>query len=166
MALYEKALSRFPDHPTATVALSEILLDIYCQKIPAEVVDPDSLLPPTFPTTTKNPASKSTTPDPLNSARQAPPQNHVEADAMSPNPSTPEELNRLAARDRAYSLLSSLTKLGSGWDYPEAWFALARAYEEGGQIDKAKEVLWWTVELEDSRPIRGWDCIALGSGVL
>jgi cargo-transport protein YPP1 len=53
-------------------------------------------------------------------------------------------------------LLSSLTKLGRGWDYSEAWFSLARAYEESGQVGKAKEVLWWCVELEDTRPVRGW----------
>ena len=72
---------------------------------------------------------------------------------------TPANLNRIAARDRAYGLLSTLTKLGSGWDYSEAWFQLARAYELGGEVDKAKEVLWWCVELEDSRPIRGWDAV-------
>lgn len=78
----------------------------------------------------------------------------------------PEELNRLAARDRAYSLLSSLTKLGTGWDYSEAWFALARAYEEGGQIQKAKDVLWWCVELEDSKALRKWSCVGVGGFVL
>lgn len=78
----------------------------------------------------------------------------------------PEELNRIAARDRAYSLLSCLTKSGSGWDNSEAWFALARAYEEGGQIEKAKEVLWWCVELEDTRPIRHWKKVSVGGFVL
>ncbi|KAJ9611540.1 hypothetical protein H2200_004724 [Cladophialophora chaetospira] len=69
---------------------------------------------------------------------------------------TPENLNRLAARDRAYGLLSTLTKLGSGWDNSAAWFALARAHELGGEVEKAKEILWWCVELEDSRPLRAW----------
>lgn len=69
---------------------------------------------------------------------------------------TPENLNRLAARDRAYGLLSTLTKLGSGWDNSEAWLALARAHELGGEVGKAKEILWWCVELEDSRPVRHW----------
>ena len=54
-------------------------------------------------------------------------------------------VDRLAARDRAYGLLSGLTKLGTGWNYSDAWFALARAYEESGQLDKAKEALWWCV---------------------
>lgn len=76
-------------------------------------------------------------------------------------------LDRLAARDRAYGLLSTLTKLGTGWNYSEAWFALARAYELGGQIDKAKGVLWWCVELEESRPVRDWsDVVGRGGYVL
>lgn len=75
----------------------------------------------------------------------------------------PKFLNRLGARDRAYGLLSSLTKRGSSWDNSEAWYALSRAYEAGGQVDKLKEVLWWCVELEDRRPIRHWSNI--GSGV-
>lgn len=79
---------------------------------------------------------------------------------------TPENLNRLAARDRAYGLLSTLTKLGSGWDNSEAWFALARAHELGGELDKAKEILWWCVELEDRRPIRHWSNVACGGYVL
>lgn len=69
---------------------------------------------------------------------------------------TPENLNRLAARDRAHGLLTTLTKLGSGWDSSEAWLALARANELGGEFDKAKQILWWCVELEDTRPIRHW----------
>lgn len=79
---------------------------------------------------------------------------------------TPDNLNRLAARDRAYGLLSTLTKLGTGWDNSEAWFALARAHELGGEIEKAKEMLWWVVELEDSRPLRGWWNVGVGGYVL
>lgn len=79
---------------------------------------------------------------------------------------SPPELSRLAARDRAFGLLSTLTKLGAGWDYSEAWYALARAYEESGQIEKAKEVLWWCVELEDTHPVRNWRSVALGGFVL
>lgn len=75
-------------------------------------------------------------------------------------------LNRLAARDRAFGLLSTLTKLGVGWDYSEAWYALARAYEESGQIEKTKEVLWWCVELEDTHPVRSWKNVGTGGFVL
>lgn len=80
------------------------------------------------------------------------------------NQISPPELNRLAARDRAFGLLSTLTKLGSGWDYSEAWYTLARAYEESGQVEKTKEVLWWCIELEDTHPVRPWK--ALGGSVL
>lgn len=75
-------------------------------------------------------------------------------------------LDRLASRDRAYGLLSNLTKLGSGWNYSEAWFALARAYEESGQPDKAKEVFWWCVELEEGMGVRQWNCVNTGGYVL
>lgn len=75
-------------------------------------------------------------------------------------------IDRLAARDRASGLLTGLTKLGSAWDYPEAWFALARAHEESGLIEKAKEVLWWCVELEEGRGVREWRCLGSGGYVL
>lgn len=76
------------------------------------------------------------------------------------------KVDRLASRDRAYGLLSNLTKLGTGWNYSEAWFALARAYEESGQLDKAKDVLWWCVELEEGVGVREWDCVNTGGYVL
>lgn len=80
-----------------------------------------------------------------------------------PHRATSLPLNdRLAARDRAYGLLSGLTKLGSGWNDSEAWFALARAYEESGQVDKARDALWWCVELEDSRGVRAWEVVGGG----
>jgi cargo-transport protein YPP1 len=182
MAHYEKAVSHLPNHPSATVGLSEILLDIYEQKVSLEPEDPNSLLP-----NNASPSKDTSSPVPptgLSPSRdihpgQPPPTNGTSAaaPATEPQPSAsshlqrckpamPEELNRLAARDRAYALLSALTKLGSGWDYAEAWFALSRAYELGGQVDKAKEVLWWTVELEDSRPVRGWEVVGRGGGVL
>ncbi len=75
-------------------------------------------------------------------------------------------LDRLAARDRAYGLLNALTKLGTGWNCSEAWFVLARAYEEGGQLDKAREVLWWCVELEEGRGVRDWSVVNAGGYVL
>ena len=75
-------------------------------------------------------------------------------------------VDRLAARDRAYMLLSGLTKLGTGWNDAEAWFALARAYEESGQLDKAKDALWWCVELEDHTGAREWGCVGAGGYVL
>lgn len=75
-------------------------------------------------------------------------------------------IDRLAARDRAHGLLSSLTKLGSAWNNSEAWFALARAHEESGQVDKAREVLWWCVDLEEGTGVREWQCLGTGGYVL
>lgn len=65
-------------------------------------------------------------------------------------------LHRLGARDRAFGLLDTLTKTGVGWNHCEAWFSLARAYEESGQAEKAREVLWWCIELEEARGVRDW----------
>jgi cargo-transport protein YPP1 len=95
-------------------------------------------------------------------------QTKAEDDKLAP-PYKAESLplvDRLSARDRAYGLLSGLTKLGSGWSYSEAWFALARAYEESGQLDKAKEALWWCVELEEGKGVRDWTNVGIGGYVL
>ena len=106
----------------------------------------DSLTSPTTAATT-----------PMSSDKHQSPSNHTRR--------TQEAVDRLAARDRAYGLLSSLTKLGTSWDSSEAWFALARAYEESGQPDRAKEVLWWVVELEEKRPVRGWSVLGWGGSL-
>ena len=74
-------------------------------------------------------------------------------------------LGRLAARDRAHALLTALTRRGHGWDDSEAWFALARALEAGGQLERAREVLWWVVELEEQRPVRNWGVLGPGCGL-
>ncbi|KAF2128623.1 hypothetical protein P153DRAFT_367728 [Dothidotthia symphoricarpi CBS 119687] len=154
---FERALLHFPDHPEGIVGLSNILLDIYAEVIPME---PDQ---------GTNAANYSSLPSvPL---AQQTPSNLKSSRLTSYIPSvqnqlSPPKLNRLAARDRAFGLLSTLTKLGTGWDYSEAWFALARAYEESGMIDKTKEVLWWCVELEDTHPVRGWKNVTLGGFVL
>ena len=181
MIEYESALSHYPDHATATVGLSSILLDIYSQTIPPQ---PErSLLQAEYDQGERGRAKESSRPilasvsapkSKYQSGRDSGTQEDLDISSpedtllSSPRhlPDTdrraPETLDRLAARDRAYGLLSSLTKLGTGWDNSQAWFALARAYEESGQVEKAKEVLWWVVELEDKRPIRGWECLGQG----
>ena len=157
MSAYEAALSHWPDHSEAIIGLSNLLMDIYEQKLSAEEPQPllsplttssSSLINPT-PGSNSRPATtaKSTL---ANTGRELPPSFTRNGDP------TPEELNRLAARDRAYMLLHNLTRLGTGWDDTEAWVGLARAYELKGDTGKAKGCLWWVVELEDSRPIRGW----------
>ncbi|EEQ87072.2 filamentation protein [Blastomyces dermatitidis ER-3] len=158
---FEDALMYYPDHPSATVGLANLLLDIYDQTLPPEKPEPD------LDTITSGVSLLS-----YSSKLKANSQTH-DGEQTSGNSgpslsqeSTPEALDRLAARDRAYGLLSALTKLGSAWDNSEAWFALSRAYEQSGQIDKAKEVLWWCVELEDKKPIRHWWNVGSGGYVL
>lgn len=63
-------------------------------------------------------------------------------------------------------LLSNLTRLGTGWDNSEAWLTLARAHELSKQLDKAKQALWWVVELEENQPIRPWSDVGGGSFTL
>lgn len=155
---FERALLHFPDHPQAIVGLSNILLDIYSQDIPMEPTRAAEVIP----------LSPTQTPVVSETVIDSEPKKHrlTSHTPSAENHLSPPELSRLAARDRAFGLLSTLTKLGPGWDYSEAWYALARAYEESGQIEKAKEVLWWCVELEDTHPVRNWRSVALGGYVL
>ncbi|KAJ4302902.1 hypothetical protein N0V90_001793 [Kalmusia sp. IMI 367209] len=153
---FERAVLHFPDHPEAIVGLSNILLDIYCKIIPLERASNLSASTPSPLPSVSSIANSSDSPTA-----------HLTAHTPSAeNQLSPPELNRLAARDRAFGLLSTLTKHGAGWDYSEAWYALARAYEESGQLDKTKEVLWWCVELEDTHPMRSWKNVTLGGFVL
>lgn len=154
---FERALLHFPDHPDGIVGLSNILLDIYAQAIPLEPAETRNV------SDVSSSTSKSIAPE----KETVPKTHHLTSHTPSvENQLSPPELHRLAARDRAFGLLSTLTKLGVGWDYSEAWYALARAYEESGQIEKTKEVLWWCVELEDTRPVRNWKNITTGGLVL
>ncbi|KAL8958972.1 MAG: hypothetical protein Q9193_004076 [Seirophora villosa] len=143
---FEKALGWFPDHSTATVRLSNMLLDYYQKE--------ESAALPTSP-------KKDSEAEPVLASLPPIGKSGSEKGESSNgrHEASPKLLSRLAARDRAYGLLSMLTKSGRGWDDSEAWSALARVYEQSGQIDKAKEALWWVVELEDSRPLRDWSSI-------
>ncbi|KAJ4353670.1 uncharacterized protein N0V89_005400 [Didymosphaeria variabile] len=153
---FERAVQHFPDHPEAIVGLSNILLDIYCKIISLERTSNLGGPAPSAPQSIPSSANSSDSPTA-----------HLTAHTPSAeNQLSPPELTRLAARDRAFGLLSTLTKRGAGWDYSEAWYALARAYEESGQLDKTKEVLWWCVELEDTHPTRSWHNVTLGGFVL
>ena len=159
----EQALMYWPNHPGATIALSNVLLDMYEQKMTSEKSSK----------TMEEPVRKPGYSTHIASAKASTLNGSVVGDgpmatkqAEEDLRKTPENLNRLAARDRAYGLLSSLTKLGSSWDDSEAWFALARAHECSGQIEKAKEVLWYCVELEDTRPVRHWRNLGSGGCVI
>ncbi|OGE57223.1 hypothetical protein PENARI_c002G08433 [Penicillium arizonense] len=166
---YENALLRHQDHPTATIGLANLLLDIWDQTLSPEPLNADvdlnvsrlSLLSET----PKPKSAKAISTDDLKVSRETENAGPDEAPS-SAHDVDPQQLHRLAARDRAYGLLSALTKLGSSWDSSEAWYALSRAYEAGEQVEKLKEVLWWCIELEDRRPIRHWSNIGSGLYVL
>lgn len=193
---FEAALTHYPDHPSAIVGLSNILLDLYSEKIVPPRAFPDMDLiggSETMPGTNQStaniispsrkvaetPGLLPTTPLGLG-AFKFPKREAAPATDPARSPTSPHEskldppyksssvplVDRLASRDRAYGLLSSLTKLGSGWNCSEAWFALARVHEESGQADKAKEVLWWCVELEEGMGVREWSCVNTGGYVL
>jgi hypothetical protein len=207
LAEFELALTHFADHPSATVGLSNILLDIYTETLlpppsVTTILPPDPSITPSQSTvnipirTASNPRHASSTastfpaqiPTPLglpasttsnttifqlssSPSKVSNPDTHLDqpsASTLEPphKTTTTVLLDRLAARDRAYGLLSALTKLGSAWTYSEAWYALARAYEEGGQLDKAREVLWWCVELEEGKGVRDWGVVGVGGYVL
>ncbi|KAK0665980.1 hypothetical protein QBC41DRAFT_157453 [Cercophora samala] len=202
---FETALTHFPDHPIAIVGLSNILLDIYSEKLlppPAVsgldlggasltsdshedhpiIASPPSRYPelPSEPLglgpPKRKPVSKKQTHEEVFDDDEDEEENTNGASSASPSrllgPQLPPPykatslplIDRLAARDRAYGLLSGLTKLGSGWNYSEAWFALARAYEESGQAEKARDALWWVVELEDGMGLREWGVVTAGGG--
>ena len=55
--------------------------------------------------------------------------------------------------DLAAGMLSYLTK-GKGWDVPEAWYYLAKAYGLQGRKEKEKEFLRLALELSERRGVR------------
>lgn len=161
---YEDSLSYYPDHPASIISLSSQLLDIYSEAMPAEPPQPQLAAQNTAAGAADHTLAVTSLPSQFSSLT-APASTPEQTPATSKLPSkepAPAELNRLAARERAYMLLSNLTRLGSGWDDSEAWLQLARAHELSGQIGKAKEALWWVVELEETRPVRGWRDAAAG----
>ncbi|KAM0263060.1 hypothetical protein ACHAQJ_001439 [Trichoderma viride] len=192
---FESALTYYPDHPAAIVGLSNILLDIYSEKllptpaIPAldghEIFDDTrharsassssalKILPYT-PLGLASDLSTVEVPSPgegdeKEETKAAGSDSDSRDEHALPAPYKASHLplvDRLAARDRAFTLLSGLTRLGTGWDYSDAWFALARAHEENGQVEKAKEVLWWCVELEEAMGVRDWRSLAAGGYII
>ncbi|KFZ22816.1 hypothetical protein V502_02709 [Pseudogymnoascus sp. VKM F-4520 (FW-2644)] len=156
---FEAALTHFPDHPAAIVGLSNILLDISSETL---------VYPPSIPTiaTPPSPASASPTPHKpsTHTSTTSTPLGLPPPPLLGPAPATTKLalFDRLAARDRAHGLLDRLTKLGGGWNDSEAWFGLARAYEDAKMEGKAKEALWWCVQLEEARGVRGWEAVGGG----
>ena len=162
---FEQCLMYFPNHARGIVGLSNVLLD-YCEKKVELGRRVDDGRPKQDVKSERRPSTPKVVSQngSIGSSRSEASQAGTSADTNDELRKTPENLNRLAARDRAYGLLSTLTKLGTGWDDSEAWFALARAHELGGEVDKAKEILWWCVELEDKRPIRHWRNVGCNGG--
>ncbi|PYI09989.1 putative filamentation protein [Aspergillus sclerotiicarbonarius CBS 121057] len=165
MEHFETALLHDADHPKATAGLSNLLLDIYDQKVPLQ--PPKRSLEAGISTLSVSSTSKSNKPSSEDDVKRSNQAGAPEAKPLADSDDEePRLLNRIAARERAFGLLSGLTKRGSSWDNTEAWYALSRAYEAEGQIEKLKEVLWWCIELEDRRPIRHWSNIGSGIYVL
>ncbi|KAJ5995007.1 hypothetical protein N7481_001984 [Penicillium waksmanii] len=166
---FESALLRSPDHPTATISLANLLLDVWDQTLPLEPTNADINLEASrlslLSELSQPKSARAVSTEEMKVAESAQSSEPSEA-PMSAHDVDPKHLHRLAARDRAYGLLSALTKLGSSWDNSDAWYALSRAYEAGEQTEKLKEVLWWCIELEDRRPIRHWSNIGSGLYVL
>jgi len=55
--------------------------------------------------------------------------------------------------DLAAGILRDLTK-GCGWDVPEAWYYLAKAYSLQGRMDRQQECLTTALEVSEGRPVR------------
>ncbi|EMD35752.1 hypothetical protein CERSUDRAFT_115699 [Gelatoporia subvermispora B] len=55
--------------------------------------------------------------------------------------------------DLAVGLLSDLTR-GVGWDVPEAWYFLGKAYGLQGRKDRERECLCYALTLTETRPLR------------
>ncbi|KAF9194555.1 hypothetical protein BGZ51_009118 [Haplosporangium sp. Z 767] len=55
--------------------------------------------------------------------------------------------------EMAESLLETATK-SQGWNSAEAWFYLGKVFEASERLTRAKECLWYALELEQSGPIR------------
>ncbi|KAI2630988.1 TPR-like protein [Hypoxylon sp. NC1633] len=194
---FEEALMHYPDHPSAIVGLSNILLDVYSEvllPLPAipKITLPDgqstNLIPgsggaqtladsqrmktlPVLPSTPLGLGTSSTGSLSSPASTKIPPLDESDSSSAEQLPApykavTLPLVDRLASRDRAYGLLSGLTRLGTGWNYSDAWFALARVHEESGQADKAKEALWWCVELEEAMGAREWNCVSANGYVL
>jgi hypothetical protein len=194
MTAYNEALAYYSDHPAATVGIANLLMDIYEEKIPPEeavlplqpfpLPSGSTLVSEARPALTRPNSSSAagTTSRPISqhnivtltsstsalealSSEQSGVADSSSKTSKRRDPS-PAELNRLAARERAYILLKNLTRSGAGWDDSEAWFALARAHELSRELGKAKSALWWVVELEDSRPVREWREVSPGGYTL
>lgn len=134
---FNVAISLDVNHSLAIVGLSQVLFEI-----------PTNSTPSSAPVPTDIPVDAVTRPS----------ASPLKATPVRSNNITEEEstVTSLAATNRALGLLEHVTNSNHGWDISEAWFALARAYELGGETGRARKALWRCVELEDARAVRAW----------
>ena len=127
MDTLQKALFICPDDVAATVHLSRLYLD----------PDLNACLHSSTTSTTKSTTTSSSEGEPTLTD--------------SSNPSAPLLYN--SDVDLAAGMLSYLTK-GRGWNVPEAWYYLAKAYGLQGRKEKEKEILSLALELSEGRGVR------------
>lgn len=185
---FETALTHSPDHPVAVTELANILLDVFSEKVlpppvmpaldgsddgdKADQASPRKAMQQVFAETL--PSSPLGLGPVVTKTDAVPLSPQGDAAGRSPYDQLPAPykasklplVDRLSARERAFTLLSGLTRLGTGWDNSAAWFAMARAHEESGQAEKAKEVLWWCVELEEAKGVREWRSLGNGGYII
>ncbi|CAJ0644372.1 10956_t:CDS:10 [Entrophospora sp. SA101] len=58
----------------------------------------------------------------------------------------------------AEGILDDITK-GIGWDCAEAWLYLGQIYKATNRIKRTKDCLWYTLDLEESQPIRSFNVL-------
>ena len=126
---FQKALFISPDDVAATVHLCRLYLDPDLNACLHSFTNQSSI---TKPTTT----SSSSEGEPITD---------------SSNPSSSLLYN--SDVDLAAGMLSYLTK-GKGWNVPEAWYYLAKAYGLQGRTEKEKEILSLALELSERRGVR------------
>ncbi|KAF8152244.1 hypothetical protein B0H34DRAFT_724464 [Crassisporium funariophilum] len=128
---FQKALFIAPDDVAATVHLSRLYLD---PEINAKL----------------HPAPKSITVSNSTTTTTSPSQFSISGEEE-------EEASLLIDVDLAAGMLAYLTK-GKGWDVPEAWYYLAKAYGMQGRKEKERETLKLALGLSERRGVRdvGW----------
>ena len=77
-------------------------------------------------------------------------QQYIEpSDVASSSQSAPSE----RTVDLAAGILTHVTQ-GLGWDVPEAWYFLAKAYKLQGRRDRERECLSYALSLSETRGVR------------
>ena len=130
---FQKALFICPDDVAATVHLSRLYLD------------PD--MNARLHCSTNQTSTKST----ITATATSPSSEGEQLTTDSSHSSETPLLN--SDVDLAAGMLSYLTK-GKGWNVPEAWYYLAKAYGLQGRKEKEKEILKLALELSERRGVR------------